>query len=133
MALPIVEKIGQASRDIWPHVSAALAATMRSVHELAQISDDVAPQVEQYVARASGSVRRRKICEEAVWSLARLGWLRTGLERDVILAAKVYADVANDPDASDDEYQAAADELLAVVGSLPDYLTQPANPVPQEA
>lgn len=127
MALPIVEKIGQASKDAWPQVTAALAANTRSMQELAGISEAVVPRVEEYVAKGkNGTTRRRKVCEETVWTLANLGWLRTGPERDLALAAKVYADVARDPNASDDEYEAAADELIAVVTGLPEYITQEA-------
>lgn len=126
MAIPIVEKIGQASKAAWPLVSAAVNASIRSAYEIAQISAEVQPKIEEYVAKGGGApIRRRKVCDETVWVLANLGWLRTGPERDVILAAKVYADVARDPDASDDEYEQAADELIAVINGLPDYLTQP--------
>lgn len=125
MALPIVAKIDEASKDAWPKVSEALQITMRSAYEIAEISQAVVPKVEEYVARGkTGSIRRRKVCEETVWVLANLGWLRTGPERDVILAAKVYADVARDPNASDDEYEAAADELVAVITNLPENITE---------
>lgn len=125
MPQPIVERIGKASKDTWPEVTAALAASTRSMAELAGIAETVIPQVEEYVARGNnGTLRRRKVCEETIWVLARLGWLRTGGERNVILAAKSYADTAKDPNASDDEYQQQADELIAVIDGLPDYLTE---------
>lgn len=132
--LPIVAKIGEASKDAWPRVSEALDVTMRSAYEIAEISEAVVPRVEEYVAKGkTGSLRRRKVCEETVWVLSQLGWLRTGPERDVILAAKAFADVAADDDASDDEYDAACETLLEQIKLMPDYLTHPANPVTQEA
>lgn len=134
MALPIVSKIGEASRDAWPRVSEALDITMRSAYEIAEISEAVIPKVEDYVAKGkNGTLRRRKVCEETVWVLSQLGWLRTGPERDVILAAKAFADVAGDADASDDEYDAACETVIEQIGLLPEYLTQSANPVAQEA
>lgn len=123
MASPAVQKINEAQKVVWPAVSAATEVTMRSMRELAQISDAVLPRVEEYFSRGNGGpIRRRKVCEETIWALAQLGWLRTGPERDVIQAAKVYADVARDPDASDDEYEQVADELVAVIHGMPDYL-----------
>lgn len=134
MGLPIVNKISEASKDAWPEVSAAVEVSMRSAYEIAQISEDVVPRVEEYVAKGkSGTLRRRKVCEETVWVLSQLGWLRTGPERDVILAAKAFADVAGDADASDDEYDAACETVIEQIGLLPEYLTQSANPVAQEA
>lgn len=133
MALPIVAKINEASRDAWPRVSEALEVTMRSAYEIAEIAEEVIPKVEEYVAKGrSGTLRRRKVCEETVWVLSQLGWLRTGNERDVVLAAKVFADVAGDADASDDEYEAAADTLIEQVYLVPEYLTQPTS-IAQEA
>lgn len=125
-ASPLVAKINQASKDVWPQVSAGVDQTMRSLYELAQISEAVVPRVEEYVARGkSGSLRRRKVCEETIWVLASLGWLRTGGERDVILAAKSVVDTFNDPNTSDDECAKVEDELVSVVDSLPEYMTTP--------
>lgn len=131
MASPIVAKIGQASKEAWPRVSEAMAVTMRSTHELAEISEAVIPKVEEYVARGEGaSIRRRKVCEETVWVLASLGWLRTGAERDVVLAAKAWFDAIDDDDASDDEIVITEDNLAYAVKALPDYVI---NPSPKEA
>lgn len=131
MALPLVAKIGQASKEAWPRVSEAMAVTMRSAHELAEISEAAIPKVEEYVARGEGApIRRRKVCEETVWVLASLGWLRTGAERDVVLAAKAWFDATDDDDASDDEIALTEDQLAEAVRSLPDYMT---NPTPKEA
>jgi hypothetical protein len=126
MANPLVAKIGQASKDAWPQVSAGVAQTMRSLNELAGISEDVVPKVEEYVARGNtASIRRRKVCEETIWVLASLGWLRTGGERDVVLAAKAWFDATEDPNASDDEIVVTEDQLADAIKSLPEYLTTP--------
>ena len=124
MALPIVEKIGQASKAAWPEVSRAMAINVRTTNELAEISDEVVVKVEEYIARGDGApVRRRKICEETVWVLASLGWLRTGPERDVVSAAKALVDGLEDHSASDDELAQLEDQLTDVVRSLPEFMT----------
>jgi hypothetical protein len=124
MASPIVERIGKASKDAWPQVSAGIAQSMRSLQELAEISDEVVPKVEEYVARgANGSIRRRKVCEETIWVLANLGYLRTGPEREVLLAAKNWFDVVEDENVSEDEIVMAEDQLADTIKSLPEYMT----------
>lgn len=125
MPLPIVARIGLASKAAWPSVQAAVATTMRSLQELAGIADEVVPKVEEYVARSeNASIRRRKICEETIWTLANLGWLRTGGERAVVLAAKNWIDA--DPQAASPQELDAVDEKLAdAVLALPEYMTQP--------
>lgn len=126
MPLPIVTKIGEASKAAWPPVQQAVEVTMRSLAELAEISEEAVPRVEAYVARgASGQVRRRKICEETIWALASIGWLRTGGERDVILAARAVAIGRDDDTIPDDEFMAREDTLITVVNALPEYMTTP--------
>lgn len=122
----LVSKINEASKEVWPLVSAGIARTMRSVHEVAGISEAVVPKVEEYIARGpTASIRRRAVCEETVWVLARLGWLRTGGERDVVLAAKAVVDTFNDPNTTDAECVQAEDHLVETVDSLPEYMTAP--------
>lgn len=128
MALPIVEKIAKASKDAWPEVAAAMAANNRSMIELAKISEGVVARVEDYVAKGDGKIRRRKVCEETIWALANMGWLRTGPERDVIQTAKALVDSLNDDRAADSEIDMLEDELVNVVGNMPDYLTTPRTP-----
>lgn len=129
MRTPFVAKVDEASRAAWPPVQQAIGVTMRSLAELASIAEDVVPKVDDYVNRgAAGSVRRRKICEETVWALANLGWLRTGTERDVILAAKNWID-ADPQTASHQELDEADEKLTEAVLALPEYMTVP----PKEA
>lgn len=129
MALPVVEKIGEASRAAWPEVSLAMDTTIRTAYEIAEISDDVVPKVEEYASKGkNGSIRRRKVCEETIWVLARLGWLRTGPEREVILVAKALTDALEDHESADVELADLEDALIASVMALPEYLTTPATP-----
>lgn len=124
MAQPVVQKIGQASKAAWPKVSAAMAETHRTMEELAGIAGQVVPGVEEYVARGDGApIRRRKICEETIWVLASLGWLRTGPEHDVILAAKALFD-ADPLTASEKELIRLEENLELALKSLPEYTTQ---------
>lgn len=126
MALPLVQKIAEASKAAWPVVSASINATMRSAQELAGIAEEVVPQVEEYVARSEGSVRRRKICEETVWALANMGWLRTGAEREIIRAAKTWVDT--DPEKVSEKTLAVIDdELVAAVRNAPDFILEAAS------
>lgn len=124
MAHPLVQKISQASKAAWPRVAAAMAETHRTMEELAGISGEVVPGVEEYVARGGGApIRRRKICEETIWVLASLGWLRTSGEHDVILAAKALFD-ADPLIASEKELIQLEENLETALNTLPEYITQ---------
>lgn len=126
MPLPIVARIAEASKAAWPEVAAAMDTNTRTLHELAGVSETVVPKVENYIAKGDGAARRRrKVCEETIWVLADLGWLRTGAEREAILAAKAFVDAINDEDAGDDELAQLEDELTTVINGLPEYLTRP--------
>jgi hypothetical protein len=127
MATPHVQRISEASKTAWPIVRPAYEATMRSMAELAGITAEIMPKVVEYVDRAeeTSSSRRRKICEETVWALANTGWLRTGGERDVILAAKKWADADSDATVPEEDWEKAIDGLTKAVGALPEYMTRP--------
>lgn len=129
---PKVIKIAEAHKEAWPEVSAAITRTHHTMLELAGIAEQAIPAVEDYVAKGpTGTLRRRKVCEETVWVLASLGWLRTGGERDVVLAAKDVVDSFNDASKTNDECIAAEDRLVDAVDSLPEYMID--TPTPQEA
>lgn len=117
MATPFVANISTASRQAWPEVSAAVEQSFRSARELAGIAEEALPQVQQYVANGHGPTKLRRVCEETVWVLARLGWLRTDADRRVIEAAVRWYEVG--PDAEQIDYDAADDELVNAVKSLP--------------
>lgn len=121
MAAPlIVQKISAATRDAWPEVQHAMDQTTRTMIELAELSEDVHHEVETWAARGGNTVRkRRKICEETIWVLARLGWLRTGGERQVVQLAQRLAEL--DYDEQEQAFLAVEDELLAAAQAIPTY------------
>ena len=120
VATPFVQKVDAAGKEVWPEVKLAMEIVDRSLLEASGIAEDVWPRVEHYIANGDGAARkRRKVCEETVWALARLGWLRTGGERAVICRAIDF--VRLDDEVSDETFAAIETELVKAVQSLPDY------------
>jgi len=119
---PLVRNIQDAHRKVWPDVSAAYSKTHQSMLELAGVAEEVTPRVEEYVTKGpSATLRRRKVCEETIWVLAQMGLLRSGGERDVIQAAKAWADVTDNDASDDDQIIEAEDRLIQALGTLPEY------------
>lgn len=120
MATPLVQKIDAAGHQVWPEVKYAMEVVDRSLLEASGIAEETWPRVEQYIANGDGAARkRRKVCEETVWALARLGWLRTGGERAVITAAIAFSEL--DEDSDENTFVALETELVKAVQALPDY------------
>lgn len=118
-ATALVQQISRAQKDAWPEVLRALDQTTRSTAELAGISEDAIHEIETYAATHDAPRKRRRICEETVWALARLGWLRTGGERDLALAAIAWEAVP--PNADDEQLAQVEDDLIKAIEALPDY------------
>jgi hypothetical protein len=120
MSSPFVRKIDAATRESWPEVKEALEVVDRSLREISGISEQAWPKVESSIANSGLAFRRRrKVCEQTVWTLARLGWLRTGGERDLAVAAINFVLIGDD--ALDETYTEAEMELVRAVQALPDY------------
>lgn len=126
MPTQLVLKIDAAGKDAWPAVKLAMEVVDRSLQEVSGIAEDAWPRVEHYINNGNEAARkRRKVCEETVWALARLGWLRTGGEREVIEAAMAF--VLVDEDASETEFVTTEQDLVRVVQALPDFPPQEDN------
>lgn len=112
--------ISEAQHEVWPLVKEAIARSQRSGAELMTISDDVFAQMEAKIdAGQRPPDKRRRVVEQTVWLLAQLGWLRLGAERELILAAKAWADMPQGPEEVLDRLE---DGLLRAVSAMPDYL-----------
>lgn len=120
MATQLVQRIDAAQRQSWPEVKHAMDQLDHSIAQLSGVAEEAWPQVQDYINRNSGTAnKRRRVCEETVWVLARLGWLRTSGEREVVAAARAW--VAVDPDEASNEILAAIDnDLFTAVKALPE-------------
>jgi hypothetical protein len=121
MASPMVTRIKDAADRAWPEVSRALRHTTLSVAEVAGVSDDAIEQVESYVSNHErGTWKRRQICAETVWALARIGRLRTGGEAELLKAAQRLVDGPL-RDFDEGELEPEEKQLIAAVRALPGW------------
>lgn len=119
MAHPTISVITDVRKEVWPVVAQALVDSTHRIADLAGLDDVAFAEIELFVARAGdGRPRRRQICSETIWTMARMGRLRTGGETALIDAVRAYFDT--DPD---DEAACAVTEtaLLRAFQALPDH------------
>lgn len=107
----MTEQISASMREAWDAMSEP---------ETAEVIDKVMADLEGFEPKnARNSMKRRTICQQTVWALARLGLLRTDDDAAVIQAAKKWV-LVYDSD-SDADLEELDNELTEVVQKLPDY------------
>lgn len=123
MADELTLVIRKASREVWPEVLRALEQTSRSIAELAGIAQDSYEQMETYIASGGNAPKKRRgVCDVTIWTLARLGWLRTGGERDIIQACLALENLPED--APDEEFIKIESKLVEALHKLPEYVKE---------
>ena len=115
-------KIAETTKTVWPEVQHALAQVSYRIADLAGVADTAVDKIEAYRAKnPNAPQRRRDIVEQTVWHLARLGYLRTGQERELVKAAKQWDQITESTVATEDDYERADDDLVAAIKALTDY------------
>jgi hypothetical protein len=116
----ITEGVAAAQRQVWPLVKEAIDRTNRFIMEVADISEAAFIDMERRISEGTRAPdKRRRMVEQTVWTLAQIGWLRLGGEREVIHAAREWSRL--DQRAPDSVWEAAEDRLIKAVSALPDY------------
>lgn len=120
MASPMVVHIEHARKKVWPEVQRLIDQSTHRIADLAGVEEAAFSYLEEYVATGNNARnRRRVICSETIWALARMGLLRTGQEGDVIAAAKAWASSWEEGDLNDALPEDLA--LVKAVSSLTDH------------
>jgi hypothetical protein len=116
----MVTKIRAATDKVWPEVSRALQLTTLRIAEIAEIADLAVTEVEAYVSgHEQGRWKRRQLCTETVWALARLGHLRTGEEHEIVHAAQALREALRS--VPDEDLEEEDIRLIKAVDALPSW------------
>lgn len=122
MASPAVQRIKEATDAVWPEVQRAMDQQMRGLSELAGLAEECDREVQVYFAKKDeGNPKRRAIVNETVWTLQRMGLLRSDNEVELIRAAtevitELREEIPNKLDRTD-----AENALIEAVDRLPDW------------
>lgn len=119
MASPTVTIIGETRAEVWPVVSRIVAGRTQHIAEMAGLDEAAIASVEELAQRYDdGRSRRREICSETIWTMARMGRLRTRGEAELVAAVRAFFDTDPNDDAA---CAAAEDALYKAFQALPDH------------
>jgi len=122
MASTMTLRIRDVTKEVWPSVQAALDQVTIRVREVAEVAEAAQSQLEEYLASNENAHRKRRaICNETVWAVARLGFLRSAVDAKVIAAARSLVDLEESDDATDLQIDNAHDALANAVKLLPSF------------
>lgn len=121
MASTMTTRIAEVTKEVWPTVQAAMDQVTVRVREIAQVAEESEKILEEYLAsHQNAHHKRRAICNETVWAVARLGFLRSAADAKVIAAAKQVVDF-EEADCAEQLLDSAYAELADAVHGLPSF------------
>ena len=120
MASTMTTRIAEVTKEVWPTVQAAMDQVTVRVCEIAQVAEESEKILEEYLASHQNAHRKRRaICNETVWAVARLGFLRSAADAKVIAAARELIEL--DHHGTDEQIDARYDALEEAVLELPSF------------